>query len=241
MTDLLVNAIFDSNLIVAMVVAAFAGLISFVSPCVLPLLPGYLGYVAGVSASRVRILVGTALFITGFALLFTFYGALFGSLGAHIALNSAWLTRVLGIFTIFFGFIFIRSDKFFWSWRPSMQSKTGLIGAPILGFLFGLGWTPCIGPTLAAVETLAVQEASALRGAILSLAYCFGLGIPFIIFGLFFDRSKRLRSFLTKRGNIITLVGGIFLIIIGLMQVFGWWNDAMAWLRSIIADFAPLI
>lgn len=241
MSDVFVNVIFDSNLIVAIVVAALAGLISFISPCVLPLLPGYIGYVAGVSASRVRIFLGTLLFIAGFAVLFTAYGALFGSLGSHIAIHARWLTQVLGIFTIFFGVIFLRADKLFWSWRPSLQSKAGLLGAPILGFLFGLGWTPCIGPTLAAVQTLAFQEANALRGAILSLAYCFGLGVPFIVCGIMLDRSKRLRTFLIRNGNIMTMIGGTFLIIIGILQVLGLWNDAMAWLRSIISDFAPVI
>jgi cytochrome c-type biogenesis protein len=122
-----------------------------------------------------------------------------------------------------------------------MQNRAGLVSAPLLGFLFGLGWTPCIGPTLAAVETLAFQEANALRGAVLSLAYCFGLGVPFILFGLLFERSKKVRSFLTKRGNVITVIGGVLLIVMGIAQVLGLWNEAMAWLRTLIADFAPVI
>lgn len=241
MSDFFVNAIFDSNVIIAALVAAIAGFISFLSPCVLPLLPGFIGYIAGVSASKVRILVGTILFVSGFALLFTFYGALFGSLGSLITQNSDWITRVLGVLTIVFGVVFLKSDKFFWSWRPSMQNRAGLVSAPLLGFLFGLGWTPCIGPTLAAVETLAFQEANALRGAALSLAYCFGLGVPFILFGLLFERSKKVRSFLTKRGNVITVIGGVLLIVMGIAQVLGLWNEAMAWLRTLIADFAPVI
>lgn len=241
MSDIFVNAIFDSNVVIASLVAALAGFISFLSPCVLPLLPGFIGYIAGVSASKVRILVGTVLFVSGFALLFTFYGALFGSLGSQISQNSTWLTRALGVLTIVFGLIFLKSDKFFWSWQPSMQNRAGLVGAPLLGFLFGLGWTPCIGPTLAAVETLAFQEANALRGAVLSLAYCFGLGTPFIFFGLLFEKSMKIRSFVMKRGNIITIIGGTLLVVMGIAQVFGLWNEAMSWLRSIIADFAPVI
>ena len=241
MNDFLVSQVFDGNLIFAMVIAAIAGLISFISPCVLPLLPGFLGYIAGVSNSKSRIVLGTLLFISGFAFLFAIYGALFGSLGATISNNSEWLTQVLGLLTVAFGFIFINSVRFSWSWRPSLQKLSGIASAPILGFLFGLGWTPCIGPTLGAVETLAFQEGSALRGAILSLAYCFGLGAPFLLFGLALEKSRKLRTFLTKRGNYITNIGGVFLIIIGLLQVFGVWNDVMINLRSVISDFAPVI
>ncbi len=241
MKDFLVTQIFDGTLVIAMLVALIAGLVSFLSPCVLPLLPGYLSYAAGVTQSKARIFLGSILFVSGFALLFTFYGALFGSLGASIEKQSSTLFRILGLFTILLGLIFIYSNRFTFSWRPSMQKFGGLASAPILGFLFGLGWTPCIGPTLAAVQTIAFQEASAVRGALLSLTYSFGLGSPFIFFGLFLERSKKLLRFFSKRGNYVTNVGGGLLILIGFLQVFGFWNDVMSLLRSSIANFIPVI
>jgi cytochrome c-type biogenesis protein len=127
------------------------------------------------------------------------------------------------------------------TFRPQVSVMGGLVGAPILGFAFGVGWTPCIGPALAAVETLAFQESSALRGAILSFGYCTGLGLPFIFSGLFLDRSARLRHFLSRKGNVISKAGGVFLILIGLLQVLGIWSEIMVSLRSLISNFTPVL
>ena len=127
------------------------------------------------------------------------------------------------------------------TFSPKVATNGGLIGAPLLGFLFGVGWTPCIGPALATVQTLAFQESSAARGAILSFGYCIGLGAPFIASGLYLDKSARLRRFLTKRGDLISKIGGVFLVLIGIAQVFGLWTDLMISLRSLITDFAPVI
>jgi cytochrome c-type biogenesis protein len=241
MIDFLVNQIFSGFLLAALPIAIFAGLISFISPCVLPLVPGYLSFAAGYSNAKGRVFLGSALFVLGFSVLFISYGALFGGIGAYISTNDEVITRVLGVITIFLGLLFMGRFPMAPSFSPKISTNGGLIGAPILGFLFGIGWTPCIGPALATVQTLAFQESSAVRGAILSFGYCIGLGAPFIASGLYLDKSERLRKFLTKRGDLISKIGGTFLILIGIAQLLGLWSDLMASLRSIITDFTPVI
>ena len=241
MSEFVVNHLMDGFLVTAFPIAIFAGLISFASPCVLPLVPGYLSFAAGFSQSRGRVFFGSALFVLGFSALFISYGALFGELGARVATNEEEITRVLGLLTILMGFIFLGIFPMMPSIRPKLSTTGGLIGAPILGFLFGVGWTPCIGPALASVQALAFQESSAARGAILSLGYCLGLGLPFIASGLFLDKSQKLRKLLVKRGNLVSRIGGALLILIGLLQLTGLWTDLMIEMRSLISDFAPVI
>ena len=241
MNEFFVNNLFDGFILLALPLAILAGLLSFISPCILPLVPGYLSYAAGFSQSKGRVLLGSSLFVAGFSLLFISYGALFGGFGARIAVHEEIITRILGIFTIGLGLIFAGAFPMMPTLRPRISTTGGLVGAPILGFLFGVGWTPCIGPALATVQTLAFSESSAFRGAILSLGYCLGLGLPFIATGLFFDRSARLRHFLTRNGRKISLIGGAFLILIGILQVSGAWNYLMNDLRSVISNFAPVI
>lgn len=227
----------------ALIVAVIAGLISFFSPCVLPLIPGYLAYSAGMTdvKNKARTALGATLFVLGFSVLFISYGALFGSLGSKISTGSRWISIVLGLLTICMGVIFMSNQKFYRTFKPQWKSTAGLLGAPLLGFLFGLGWTPCIGPTLGAVQTLSFQSSSALRGAILSVGYCFGLGVPFILVGLFFDQSAKLRSLIVRNGNILTIFGGVFLIIIGFLQVSGYWIHVVNALRDSLSGFVPVI
>ena len=243
MHSFFVDQIFTGNLIVAMFVAAIAGVISFFSPCVLPLVPGYLSYAAGMSEvrSRGRVALGSLLFVIGFSTLFISYGVLFGSLGAKINCHSNIISIILGLLTIFMGVVFLFNQKFYRSFKPTWKTRTGLVGAPVLGFLFGIGWTPCIGPTLGAVQALSFETSSALRGAVLSFAYCLGLGVPFLLVGIFFDQSQKLRRFISRHGNRLTLVGGIFLILIGILQVSGLWNDLMNSIRDLISGFIPVI
>lgn len=241
MSNFIVDQILSGYLLAALPFAIFAGFISFLSPCVLPLVPGYLAYAAGNSKSRGKIFLGSLLFVLGFSVLFISYGALFGGIGSEIFAHEDLITRFLGVFTIFLGALFMGKFPFAPTFYPRLVTTGGLIGAPLLGFLFGIGWTPCIGPALATVQTLAFQESSAVRGAILSLGYCFGLGAPFIATGLFLDKSEKLRKFFVKRGDLISKIGGVVLIAIGIAQVLGLWSDLMASLRSLISDFAPVI
>jgi cytochrome c-type biogenesis protein len=241
MKDFIVAQLLDGFLLAAFPIAFVAGLISFLSPCVLPLVPGYLSFAAGFSKSRGKVFLGSLLFVFGFSSVFISYGVLFGGIGSTLAVHEVGITRFLGIFTITLGIIFLGVFPMSPTLRPKMNTTGGLLGAPLLGFLFGVGWTPCIGPALATVQTLAFQESSAVRGAILSFGYCLGLGLPFIASGLFLDKSEKLRKLLVRHGNVITIIGGIFLLIIGLLQVLGLWSEVMNSLRSLISEFVPVI
>jgi len=239
--DFFVEQIMSGLFITALPVAFVAGVISFLSPCVLPLVPGYLSFAAGFSVNRGKVFLGSILFVLGFSAVFVSYGAIFGGIGNQLVANEDLISRVLGVITIFLGFVFLGKFPFAPTFRPTIKTTGGLVGAPLLGILFGVGWTPCIGPALAAVQTLAFQESSAVRGALLSVGYCFGLGLPFIASGVFLDRSERLRKYLVKRGDLISKIGGVFLIVIGLLEVTGLWGQLMNSMRSLISDFIPVV
>ena len=241
MKDFFVEQIFSGVLVTAFPFAVIAGVISFLSPCVLPLVPGYLSFAAGFSVSRGKVLLGSFLFVLGFSAVFVSFGAVFGGLGNTLSAHEEFISRILGLITIFLGFIFYGRFPFSPTIRPKMRTTGGLLGAPLLGVLFGIGWTPCIGPALAAVQTLAFQESSAVRGAVLSFGYCLGLGLPFILSGLFMDKSAKLRSIIYRRGDVISKIGGVFLIAIGVLEVLGLWSQLMNSMRSLISDFIPVV
>lgn len=241
MSNFVVEQLMGGTLLAALPIALFAGLISFLSPCVLPLVPGYVAYATGFSTSKGKVLLGSILFVLGFTFVFASYGLAFGGLGSQIAANEDVITKVLGIFTIAMGAIFLGVFPFAPTIAPKISTTGGIAGAPLLGVLFGVGWTPCIGPALATVQTLAFNESSAVRGAILSIGYGIGLGIPFILSGLYLDRSKKIRTFFLRNGATVSKVGGALLILIGFMQLTGVWADLMINLRSLISEFVPVI
>jgi cytochrome c-type biogenesis protein len=241
MTSFVVDQLMGGTLLAALPIALFAGLLSFLSPCVLPLVPGYVAYATGFASTKRRVLLGSLLFVLGFTFIFASYGLAFGGLGSQIAAHEDLITKILGVFTIAMGTIFLGVFPFAPTIQPKLSTTGGIAGAPLLGALFGIGWTPCIGPALATVQTLAFNEASATRGAILSIGYSIGLGIPFILSGLFLDRSKKIRSFFVSKGSLISKVGGVLLILIGFMQLTGVWGDLMINVRSLISDFVPVI
>ena len=194
---------------------------------------------------RGRTLAGAALFVLGFATLFATYGALFGGLGAMLGAHQRALTQVLGALTIVLGLLFMGVFERFWpasrTVRPNFRPRAGLAGAPLLGVMFGLGWTPCIGPTLTAVMTMSVTTGTAAKGAFLAFVYALGLGIPFLIAALAVQRGLRAFGFARRHARLIMQVGGAMLVLVGAAQVTGVWTDAIGSLQQWIAGYsAPL-
>ena len=239
----------DGPLLVALALAACAGLVSFLSPCVLPLVPGYVSYVAGTSlgdgdavATRRTVLIGTFLFIAGFAAIFVSYGTLFGGLGAALQEHQAAITRVLGVLIIGMGLVFAgwlpRSQS---QWRPDIRPSTGLLGAPFMGATFGVGWTPCLGPTLATVQTLAFTEASAGRGAALAGMFAAGLGLPFIAVGLGMRHALRATSWVREHRLLVKRAGTAMLLGTGTLLATGLWDQLMRGLQGTIATSTTIL
>jgi cytochrome c-type biogenesis protein len=283
------HLIMTGPLLFAVPVAAAAGAVTFLSPCVLPLVPGYLSYVTGMSgvdaqegtadgeagetgpgagdgaagqeraaaggqttvavttvaarkpatprqqSARRRAVLGTALFVLGFSAVYTSLGVAFGGFGGLLQRHSVGLTQVFGALTIVLGLLFAGVlDRFPVTGRilrPSVRPRAGLAGAPMLGVLFGLSWTPCIGPTLTVVLSLSMTSGTAVRGAILTFAYCLGLGIPFLIVALAFERGVAAFGFARRHARAISLAGGAMLVAVGILEVTGAWSSALLWLK----------
>jgi cytochrome c-type biogenesis protein len=270
-------------LLLAIPVAAAAGAVTFLSPCCLPLVPGYLAYITGMSGADTaaagtaaadaaaaavaggglaaegkagggvttrtrakgpatparptgRTVAGTALFVAGFSAVFSVTGLAVGGLGQLLSAHDSLLTRLLGAVTIVLGLLFFGAfDRFMFAGRvfkPSVMPKAGLAGAPLLGVLFGIGWTPCIGPTLVAVLALSAQSGTAARGAFLAFIYGLGLGIPFLIVAVAFQRLVGMLNFFKRNARMVTRIGGVLLIAVGLLEATGAWTAAVTWLHT---------
>jgi cytochrome c-type biogenesis protein len=240
------NVVGSGPLLLAIPVAAAAGAVTFLSPCCLPLVPGYLSYATGMSGTdaeqagtantRTRTVAGTMLFVLGFSLVFATYGTVLGGLGQLLRGHDQGLTQVLGGFTLLLGLLFAGVfDRFTWAGRivrPSARPRAGLAGAPLLGVLFGVGWSPCLGPTLAAVLSLSASSGTAARGAFLAFVYGLGLGIPFLLVSVAFQRMMTMLSFFRRHARLVTRLGGAMLVVVGLLEVTGAWTAALNWLRT---------
>lgn len=232
----------SGSLAAALPIAVIAGLVSFFSPCVLPLLPGYLSYATGLSAAdlvegegqhrRGRMLLGSSLFVLGFSVVFVVMGTLSGAAGAWLFEYRDQITLVMGLLVIVLGLAFAGWLPFFQrDLRIHKVPAVGLGAAPLIGALFGLGWTPCIGPTLTVILNLSLYEASATRGAVLAFAYCLGLGLPFILAGLAYHRMSGTFSFFRRHQLTLMRVGGVMMILVGIALVTGLWNVFVTWLQ----------
>lgn len=245
------GTITDGSLVLAVPLAVTAGLVSFLSPCVLPLVPGYLSYVTGLSGAEVfdeaarrrgRLVAGALLFVGGFTVVFVSAGVLLGGFGGFLLENQEVLQRVLGSLTIVLGLAFIGGLPWLQrDLRLHHKPAVGLAGAPMLGVLFGLGWTPCIGPTLGAVMALGIDGGTALRGGVLAVAYCLGLGLPFVLTALAFNRAISTFAWVRRHHVWVMRGGGAMLVTIGVLLVTGVWTDMTVAVQVWVNGFTPAV
>jgi cytochrome c-type biogenesis protein len=236
----LAHTVTDGPLLVAAGVAVLVGVIGFLSPCVLPLVPGYLSYVAGLSGdaprpSQRRMVFGALLFVLGFTAVFVATGALFGTLGSSIAVHHQALERAFGVLTIGMGLVFLgRFSPMQREIKLHRLPPAGLLGAPLLGLTFGLAWTPCLTPTFGAVYALAASQATAGRGALLSAVYCLGLGVPFLLVALGLGWVSGALRVVRRHGRLVSQIGGAILIVMGILLLTGTWDH---WMNELRASF----
>jgi cytochrome c-type biogenesis protein len=226
--------------------ALIAGAVSFLSPCVLPLVPGYLGYVSGVTSGRERtrgrMLAGVGLFIAGFSVVFLAVSLLVGTVGVFVTQYADLILRIAGVIVILMGIVFIGQVSFLQrTIKPAWQPRTGLIGAPLLGIVFAVGWTPCVGPTLIAVSSMVLDQGDLWRALIVGLAYCIGLGIPFLLVAIGFGWVGGSVRWVKRHIRAVNIAGGVLLILIGLLMVSGLWRAIISALGTVILGFQPAL
>ncbi|MGT2425535.1 cytochrome c biogenesis CcdA family protein [Amnibacterium kyonggiense] len=238
--------ILQGGVLLAAPVALAAGLLSFASPCVLPLVPGYLGYVGGVDRSgtraRSRVVLGAALFVLGFSLVFVLTSVVFAAVGYFLVQYQDLITRLAGVVVILLGVVFIGGlgplqRRFAPEWRP----RAGLIGAPVLGAVFAVGWTPCLGPMLQTINVLSLSSGSLGAAAALAVCYSVGLGVPFVLLAVGFGWATGAVSVLRRNVRAINLAGGALLVLIGVLMLTGAWAFAVSHLQSLVGGYvSPL-
>jgi cytochrome c-type biogenesis protein len=236
---------------VAIPIAILAGLVSFLSPCVLPLVPGYLGFIGGAVAprrgaaartGRSRLILGVLLFIAGFTVVFMAVNIFGGTVGLFFVQQKDLIMRVMGVVVILLGLVFIGLFGFAQRIaRPQVRSSLGLVGAPLLGLALGVGWAPCIGPTLAVILSMSVDTGSAWRGAVLGLAYSLGLGIPFLLIALGFGWATKSVTFLRRHIRAVNLIGGALLVVLGILMVTGVWGAITSQLVGVVGSVTPAL
>ncbi|WP_168429379.1 cytochrome c biogenesis protein CcdA [Microbacterium sp. K24] len=253
-----IDAIIGSGgLWLAIPVAMLAGLVSFLSPCVLPLVPGYLGFLGGAVAprgdvssrsarsatavveapTRTRLVLGVLLFILGFSVVFIAITALSGTFGVFLLQWGDLITRILGVVIILMGLVFLGAFGFAQrEFRFHVDSKYGVIGAPLLGVALGIGWAPCMGPTLTAIVALSFNAGDPARASFLGLAYSLGLGIPFLLVALGFGWATKTIGFLRRHIRVVNIIGGVLLIVLGILMVTGLWTDIMSRLTAVMGS-----
>lgn len=247
--------VYDGALLAAIPIAMLAGLLSFLSPCVLPLVPGYLGFVSAMAAggnpgeqtaptgaatlvqSRRRLIIGVLLFIAGFTVVFLIAFVVTGALALYLIEYRDIIIRVSGVFVIAMGLVFIGAfGTLQRTIRPTVRANMGLAGAPLLGAAMGIGWAPCIGPTLATILVIAANTGDVARAATLGIAYSLGLGIPFLLIALGIGWASSATTFLRRHVRTINLLGGALLILLGILMVTGVWTAVMSVLGSVVGS-----
>lgn len=242
------NIVENGNVVLALAIALAAGFVAFASPCVLPLVPGYLGYIGGFTTEadrprRARMVTGVALFVLGFSVVYIAYGWVLGSAGFLLKSHLDLITRAAGVLVILMGLVFIGQFTFLQrTFKPRWTAATGLAGAPLLGIIFGLGWSPCIGPTLTAVLSIAANGGSPWRGAALGFAFCLGLGVPFLLVALGLNWVTGSMKWLKRHIRVVNIIGGALLVAVGVLMVSGLWQLFMSQLMAGVNNgFNPVL